>query len=78
MGKVWPGAAVFPDFSQEKVRDGWGEKMKIMTDTGIRGIWNDMNEPANFTGQLPDDVQFEGGSHLQMHNVYGHLRAQAT
>lgn len=78
VGKVWPGAAVFPDFSKAEVRSWWGEKMKIMTDVGIRGIWNDMNEPANFTGQLPDDVQFEGGNHLQMHNVYGHLMAQAT
>ena len=78
VGKVWPGAAVFPDFSNAEVRDWWGEKMKIMTDTGIRGIWNDMNEPANFTGQLPDDVQFAGGNHLEMHNVYGHLMAQAT
>ena len=77
VGKVWPGAAVFPDFSKAEVRSWWGEKMKIMTDVGIRGIWNDMNEPANFTGQLPDDVQFEGGNHLEMHNVYGHLMAQA-
>ena len=78
VGKVWPGAAVFPDFSRKEVRDWWGDKMQLMTDTGIRGIWNDMNEPANFTGQLPDDVQFEGGNHLKMHNVYGHLMAQAT
>ncbi len=78
VGRVWPGEAVFPDFSQEEVRAWWGEKAKILTDMGIRGIWNDMNEPANFTGQLPDDVQFEGGNHLEMHNVYGHLMAQAT
>ena len=78
VGKVWPGEAVFPDFSKAEVRDWWGEKMKIMVGAGIRGIWNDMNEPANFTGQLPDDVQFEGGNHLEMHNTYGHLMAQAT
>ena len=78
VGKVWPGASVFPDFSMAETRDWWADKIKIMTDAGVRGIWNDMNEPANFTGQLPDDVQFEGGSHLQMHNVYGHLMCQAT
>ena len=77
-GKVWPGAAVFPDFSQEKTRAWWGEKLKIMLSDGVSGIWNDMNEPANFTGQLPDDVQFKDGDHLAMHNVYGHLMAQAT
>lgn len=78
VGAVWPGAAVFPDFSRPETRDWWAEKLKAITDTGVRGIWNDMNEPANFTGPLPDDVQFKDGSHLKMHNVYGHLMAQAT
>ncbi len=77
-GAVWPGPSVFPDFSQEKTRTWWGGLLKGMTDLGVRGIWNDMNEPANFTGQLPDDVQFQGGDHLAMHNVYGHLMNQAT
>ncbi|MBQ8834861.1 MAG: DUF5110 domain-containing protein [Oscillospiraceae bacterium] len=77
-GAVWPGPSVFPDFSQEKTRLWWGEKLKILTDAGIRGIWNDMNEPADFTGQLPDDVQFAAGTHKELHNVYGHLMAKAT
>ncbi len=78
VGKVWPGASVFPDFTQEKTRRWWGDKVKIMLDAGVRGIWNDMNEPANFTGQLPGDVQFQKGDHREIHNVYGHLMAQAT
>ena len=78
VGKVWPGESVFPDFTMEKTRAWWAEKVKILTDAGVRGIWNDMNEPANFTGPLPDDVQFAGGDHLQVHNVYGHLMCQAT
>lgn len=77
-GTVWPGAAVFPDFTQEKTRQWWASKIAIMTDAGIRGIWNDMNEPANFTGQLPDDVRFSTGNHDEIHNVYGHLMAKAT
>ena len=77
-GAVWPGAAVFPDFSRPETRAWWGNKLQIMLDAGVSGIWNDMNEPANFTGQLPDDVQFRDGDHLRMHNVYGHLMAQAT
>ena len=77
-GAVWPGPSVFPDFTQEKTRQWWGSQMKRMTDAGIRGIWNDMNEPANFTGQLPDDVQFAAGKHTEIHNVYGHLMAKAT
>ncbi len=77
-GAVWPGPAVFPDFTQEKTQKWWAEKVRIMTDLGVRGIWNDMNEPANFTGQLPDDVQFEKGSHTEVHNIYGHYMGQAT
>lgn len=77
-GAVWPGPSVFPDFTQEKTRQWWGEKIKIMTDAGIRGIWNDMNEPANFTGELPDDVKFSAGNHDEIHNIYGHLMAKAT
>lgn len=77
-GAVWPGPSVFPDFSQEKTRDWWGQKLRVLVDSGVSGIWNDMNEPANFTGPLDDDVQFSEGDHLQMHNVYGHLMAQAT
>lgn len=75
---VWPGTSVFPDFTKEGVRNWWGEKMKILLDNGIRGIWNDMNEPASFNGPLPMDVQFDEGTHDKVHNVYGHLMAKAT
>lgn len=77
-GAVWPGPAVFPDFTREQTRLWWGGKVKLLLDAGIRGIWNDMNEPANFTGPLPEDVRFSKGDHAQIHNVYGHLMAQAT
>lgn len=75
---VWPGTSVFPDFTKEEVRKWWGEKMQIILDNGIRGVWNDMNEPASFNGPLPDDVKFEEGTHDKIHNVYGHLMAKAT
>ncbi len=78
VGEVWPGKAVFPDFSRSETRQWWAQQIQDMVHAGVRGIWNDMNEPANFTGQLPDDVQFHDGNHLAMHNVYGHLMAQAT
>jgi len=79
---VWPGPSVFPDFSDSKVRDWWSDKQKILLDKGVRGIWNDMNEPASFKGELPDDVQFSdegrGANHKKIHNIYGHLMAKAT
>lgn len=78
VGEVWPGPAVFPDFTREKTRAWWGEKIKGMAQLGIRGIWNDMNEPHSFAGPLPDDVQFAAGPHCEIHNVYGHFMAQAT
>jgi len=78
---VWPGDAVFPDFGNPKVREWWGEKQQFLLDKGVRGIWNDMNEPAGFKGPFPDDIVFsdgeEGSSHAKMHNVYGHLMAKA-
>lgn len=78
VGAVWPGPSVFPDFTRADVRSWWGGKVKRMTDAGIRGIWNDMNEPANFTGPLPDDVQFAEGDHRRVHNIYGHFMGEAT
>lgn len=80
--EVWPGEAVFPDFGNPAVRSWWGDKQRFLLDMGVRGIWNDMNEPASFRGPLPDDVIFMDGerqsSHREMHNVYGHLMARAA
>ncbi len=45
-GYVWPDKAVFPDFLRSDVRQWWGDLHKSLTDIGIAGIWNDMNEPA--------------------------------
>lgn len=79
---VWPGDAAFPDFGNPAVRDWWGENQKFLLDKGIRGIWNDMNEPASFKGPLPEDVVFKDEdketNHAKMHNVYGHLMAKGT
>lgn len=45
---VWPGRSHFPDFLRPEVRDWFGMKYKILTDMGVEGFWNDMNEPAMF------------------------------
>lgn len=45
---VWPGLTHFPDFLNSKAREWFGGKYKILTDMGIEGFWNDMNEPAIF------------------------------
>jgi alpha-glucosidase len=91
VGRVWPGEAVFPDFLQSTTRKWWGDLHRTLLDAGVAGIWNDMNEPANFTdpavtglfkGTLPGEVQMgEPGakqSHARVHNLYGHAMANAT
>ena len=89
---VWPsdapknaGPSVFPDFSKPAARDWWGGLFKPFTDMGIRGIWNDMNEPAVFrtiTGTMPLDVRHDNEGqptdHREIHNVYGLLNSRAT
>jgi alpha-glucosidase len=90
VGKVWPGPAVFPDFTREQTRAWWGGLYKTFADEGVAGFWNDMNEPAVFetpTKTMPDDIQHridEPGFrkrtaiHLEIHNVYGMENARGT
>ncbi|MGI6242244.1 MAG: TIM-barrel domain-containing protein [Prevotella sp.] len=87
VGKVWPGATVFPDFTRPEVRTWWSGLYKDFMATGIDGIWNDMNEPSNFEGPdgtLPEDAQHLGGEglipgpHLRYHNVYGYNMVKAS
>ena len=46
---VWPGKAYFADFLRPEVREWFGHKYKALTDCGIEGFWNDMNEPSLFS-----------------------------
>ena len=82
VNEVWPGESHFPDFGRKEVRDWWAQKHEILTDWGVCGVWNDMNEPASFKGELPQDVIFHEEErlveHKEMHNVYGHHMARAT
>ena len=45
---VWPGRSVLPDFLDPEAAKWFGSKYKALTDLGIEGFWNDMNEPALF------------------------------
>ncbi|WP_377112145.1 glycoside hydrolase family 31 protein [Mucilaginibacter litoreus] len=82
-GHVWPGRCQFPDFTNPEVRAWWGDLFDGLVETGVAGVWNDMNEPAVFgSGSFPDDVrhQYDGyrGSHRKAHNVYGMQMVRAT
>lgn len=48
---VWPGDTHFPDVLNEDARKWFGDQYRILTDQGIEGFWNDMNEPAIFYSQ---------------------------
>lgn len=90
VGPVWPGAAVFPEFTQEKSRAWWGTLYKQFAAEHVSGFWNDMNEPAVFTypsKTMPDATQHRidepsfqkrTASHLEIHNVYGLENSRAT
>ena len=85
-GKVWPGECYFPDYTKPEVRDWWSDLFKeLIEDIGIKGVWNDMNEPAVMevpNKTFPDDVRhdYDGNpcSHRKAHNVYGMQMARAT
>ncbi|HSZ24388.1 MAG TPA: glycoside hydrolase family 31 protein [Cytophagaceae bacterium] len=82
-GKVWPGECNFPDFTNPEVRDWWRDLFEGLIETGIKGVWNDMNEPAVFeVDTMPYDVRhdYDGDpcSHRKAHNVYGMQMARAT
>ena len=48
VAEVWPDDTHFPDVLNKEARKWFGSKYKILTDKGIEGFWNDMNEPAIF------------------------------
>jgi alpha-glucosidase len=79
IGQVWPGNTAFPDFVKEEARVWWGELNAAHAESGLAGIWNDMNEPA--TGKIPPTaMRFDDGrsSHERYHNQYALLMAMAT
>ncbi|MEI7556092.1 glycoside hydrolase family 31 protein [Candidatus Chlorohelix sp.] len=91
-GCVWPGTSVFPDFTRTDVRKWWGDQHKELLDAGVKGIWNDMNEPAisqypfgtpqNPVASPPLDApmgdQQERITFAEGKNVYGLLMDRAT
>jgi alpha-glucosidase len=90
VGIVWPGKAVFPEFTQRSTQQWWGSLYADFLKDGVAGFWNDMNEPAVFdtpTKTMPDDVQHRidmpgfrtrTTDHREIHNVYGMLNSEAT
>jgi len=90
VGIVWPGKAVFADFTQRASREWWGTLYAEFVSKGVAGFWNDMNEPSIFQSPsktMPDDTVHridEPGfakrtaSHLEIHNIYGMQNSRGT
>ncbi|MDZ7658161.1 glycoside hydrolase family 31 protein [Fodinibius sp.] len=86
IGPVWPPKTVFPDYTHPEVRQWWGDLYKdLLTEKGVSGVWNDMNEPAVFEVKaktFPDNIRHhyegEGVSHKKAHNIYGMQMARAS
>jgi alpha-glucosidase len=49
---VWPRHAALPDFNRSEVRKWWGEQHRELLEADVAGIWNDMNEPAGWSGEI--------------------------
>jgi alpha-glucosidase len=81
-GSVWAGRSHFPDFTRDSVRKWWGRNFKVLTDNGVTGFWNDMNEPAAWGQNIPPLVEFGEGKNTvtlkEARNIYGMQMARAT
>jgi len=90
VGVVWPGPAVFPDFTRAQTREWWGGLYQQFVQDGVAGFWNDMNEPSVFNGPaktMPLDtvhrIEEPGfitrtATHSEIHNIVGLENARAT
>jgi alpha-glucosidase len=93
VGKVWPGDTVFPDFGRDDVDSIWARAHRSLTDAGVSGFWNDMNDPVFKVGVLyeplaedvvhratapVDGVDVDHVDHVDKRNLYANDMARAT
>lgn len=84
-GEVWAGVSTFPDYSNKDAREWWKEELKNFISIGIKGIWNDMNEPAIFDNDIksmPDNCIHNSDKgiieHAEFHNLYGMFMSRCS
>ncbi len=90
IGVVWPGPAVFPDFTRAQTREWWGGLYREFVQDGVAGFWNDMNEPSVF--EVPSKtmplntvhrIEEPGfttrtATHAEIHNIFGLENVRGT
>ncbi|CCG83801.1 protein of unknown function [Taphrina deformans PYCC 5710] len=84
-GQCWPGPSVWPDFTKPETSKWWSEWYDVSKFEGSKDnlhIWNDMNEPAIFTGpdisMHRDSIHDKGWEHRDLHNAYGSMMVKST
>ncbi len=88
---AWAERSVFPDFMRSDVRQWWGDSHRALTDAGVAGIWNDMNEPAMndrpfgdpgakvwFPETAPQGDGADRTTYAETHNLYGQMMARSA
>ena len=85
VAKVWPGDSVFVDYTNDAAARWWGDLHRALTDQGVAGIWDDMNEPVDFSDRTgasqADVVSDDHGTHslfAKNRNVFALNMARAT
>lgn len=84
-GVARPGAALFPDFTEPRVRKWWGGLYEERLARGFAGVWHESDEPFSLVAfgerTLPRSARHalegRGGDHREAHNVYGLAMAEA-
>ncbi len=56
---VWPGMSCLPDFLNPAASEWFGAQYRALTDAGVDGFWNDMNEPALFYSEGSLNAAFD-------------------
>ncbi|ORY79023.1 glycosyl hydrolases family 31-domain-containing protein [Protomyces lactucae-debilis] len=84
-GQCWPGLSVWPDFTKPETCSWWANWFQPSKFEGSKSnlhVWNDMNEPAIFSGpdisMHRDSLHQDGWEHRDLHNIYGTLMIKST
>lgn len=79
--KCWAGESLLPDFFAMETKALWKEMLaQWVEEFGMHGVWNDMNEPANFDGQNAASSQMHSARGLmeRSFNLYGYEMSKAS
>ncbi|WP_369209229.1 TIM-barrel domain-containing protein, partial [Streptomyces sp. PU-14G] len=86
LGGAPAGEAVFPDFTDRRVRKWWGALYAERLEQGFAGVWHTADEPVSLCAfgdrTLPRSARHalegRGGDHREAHNVYALTMAKAA